>query len=295
MDINQFFRWEQATRDTIDVKKIYVDMADDLIAGVLLSQIVYWFLPDKEGKTKLRVHKDGELWLVKGREDWWDECRIKPRQFDTAFNKLMEKGLVEKKTFKFDGNPMTHIRIVWDNFLTALNIELDKLETLDNTGFNKSVKTEKHPETLDNTGFNKSVKTKSQICNSVLSKSVKTITENTTKITKEDDEYISKRGKFSRAFEEKAKKIGLPEDVIKETADLIDEQNIVFTDNALRNALKEGEERYINDSIKHFPSWFIKTVKDKQNKQFLKAEKEIRKSIEVPINRFAQFNWLEQH
>jgi DNA replication protein DnaD len=193
MDLNQFFRWEQASRDTIDVKKIYVDMADDLVAGILLSQIVYWFLPDKEGKTKLRVCKDGELWLVKGREDWWDECRIKPRQFDTAFNKLMEKGLVEKKTYKFNGNPTTHIRIIWDNFLATLHIELDKFNTFENTGFHESVKTNLQEVSVDNTGFYESVKTTSQNRDSVLSKSVKTLTENTTENNTSSSNLLAER------------------------------------------------------------------------------------------------------
>lgn len=193
MNLREFLLWEQATRDCIDVKKIYVDMADDLVAGILLSQIVYWNLPDKEGKTKLRVKKDDVLWLVKGREDWWDECRIKPRQFDTAFKKLEEQGLVEKKIFKFNGDPMIHIRIIWENFLPRLQELLHQLEaaaatsteegesakTLDITGFYEMVKTELQPQSVENTGFNESVKTESQIGEIVLSKSVKTLTENT--------------------------------------------------------------------------------------------------------------------
>jgi hypothetical protein len=52
-----FLAWEAASRDTIDFKKIYVDMADDLVAGLLLSQVVYWFLPDRNGNLKLRVRR----------------------------------------------------------------------------------------------------------------------------------------------------------------------------------------------------------------------------------------------
>ncbi|MED1790637.1 hypothetical protein P4V47_24755 [Brevibacillus laterosporus] len=196
-DLNNFLAWEQATRDCIDVKKIYVDMADDLVAGVLLSQIVYWFLPNKEGKTKLRVKKDDVLWLAKGRDEWWNECRIKPRQFDTSFKKLEDKKLVEKKTFKFNGDPTIHIRILWDNFLPRLQellyllqvesaIENEEkkekneiVETLDIAGFHEMVKTEIQPKTLDNTGFHESVKTGSQIGENDLSKFVKTLTENT--------------------------------------------------------------------------------------------------------------------
>lgn len=115
--LERFFQWEQATHDTIDVKKIYVDMADDLVAGILLSQIVYWFLPSKKGGTKLRIEREGHLWLAKERSDWWDECRIGPRSYDRASKLLQDAGLIETKKFKFNGLPTIHIRIEWSKFL----------------------------------------------------------------------------------------------------------------------------------------------------------------------------------
>jgi hypothetical protein len=120
-EIMRFIYWEQSSRDTIDFKKSYVDLADDLVAGLLLSQIVYWHLPSKEtGKTKLRVKKDGHLWIAKGREDWWEEIRITGKQFDRASNILAKKGLIEKKRFKFNSNPTVHVRLIWENFLPRL-------------------------------------------------------------------------------------------------------------------------------------------------------------------------------
>src|SRR5690625_1801093 len=121
-EMMKFIYWEQASRDTIDFKKSYVDLAGDLVAGVLLSQIVYWHLPSKEtGKTKLRVKKDGHLWIAKGRSDWWDEIRITGKQFDRASNILVKKGLIEKKTFKFNGSPTIHTRLIWETFLPLLD------------------------------------------------------------------------------------------------------------------------------------------------------------------------------
>lgn len=119
---NQFVMWERATRDTIDVKKTYIDMADDLVAGILLSQIVYWYLPKEDGSSKLRVEKDGQFWIAKGREDWWDETRISPKQFDRCIKLLEDKGLVVKETFKFDGNPTVHIRLVQERFMEMWNV-----------------------------------------------------------------------------------------------------------------------------------------------------------------------------
>ena len=99
----------------------YVDMAGDLIAGALLGQILYWFGAGKDGKSRARIVKDGFLWIAKTRADWWDEIRISPKQYDRAAKILKEKGFIEIKTFKFYGNPTTHIRIIPE----AINAALD--------------------------------------------------------------------------------------------------------------------------------------------------------------------------
>lgn len=51
-----FLAREQAENDGFYTKKMYIDIAGDLLAGILLSQIVYWYLPSKDSTaTKLRV------------------------------------------------------------------------------------------------------------------------------------------------------------------------------------------------------------------------------------------------
>lgn len=126
-EVNDFLRWEVASRDTIDLKVCYIDMADgDIVTGLLLSQIVYWHLPSKEtGRTKLRVTHDGELWVSKARAEWFDECRITPKQFDRAIKTLEEKGIVVTGVFKFNGNPTKHVRINWPVFISLLNRVLE--------------------------------------------------------------------------------------------------------------------------------------------------------------------------
>ena len=60
-NFKEFLDWEKTSKDTIDFKKVYVDMADDLIAGLVLSELIYWYLPSKDnGKNKLRVTHDDE-------------------------------------------------------------------------------------------------------------------------------------------------------------------------------------------------------------------------------------------
>lgn len=126
MTWEEFLLWEQASQDTIDVKRAYVDLAGDLVAGVLLSQIIFWHLPGKEKDTKLRVIKKGKLWLAKGRNDWWEECRITAKQFDRAAEILEKVGVVEKARFRFDGSPTVHVRLITDKFMTLVNSILTK-------------------------------------------------------------------------------------------------------------------------------------------------------------------------
>ncbi|WP_392476472.1 hypothetical protein [Nostoc sp. C110] len=122
-DQNSFLAWESRSRDTIEVKRCYVDVAGgDLIAGILLSQIIYWHLPDHEGQSRLRIEREGHKWLAKKRDDWWKECRITPKQFDTAIKLLESKNLIVTALYKFANSPTKHIRIDWENFLELLNL-----------------------------------------------------------------------------------------------------------------------------------------------------------------------------
>ena len=92
----------------------YIDISEDLVAGTLLSQIMYWFSDDKNGNRKVKVYKEGYFWLAKGRNDWIDEIRISPKQYDNAIKKLKNKGFVETRLYKFNSVPTTHIRPVYE-------------------------------------------------------------------------------------------------------------------------------------------------------------------------------------
>lgn len=99
----------------------YVDISGDLMAGALLSQILYWFGADRNGRPRARIQRDGYLWIAKARGDWWQEIRITPKQYDRAAKILKDKGFIELRTMKFAGNPTTHIRIIAE----ALNKAID--------------------------------------------------------------------------------------------------------------------------------------------------------------------------
>jgi hypothetical protein len=102
------------------VKRCYIEMAGDIPTGVLLSQIVFWFLPGKNGATKLSVERDGRLWLAKQREEWWDECCIRPKQFDRCVAQLEAAGFITTAVYKFDGFATKHISLNWESLIAAV-------------------------------------------------------------------------------------------------------------------------------------------------------------------------------
>lgn len=103
------------------VHHAYVDICGDMVAGALLSQILYWFGADRNGRPRARIQKDGYLWIAKARGDWWHEIRISPKQYDRAVKILQRCGFVELRTMKFNGNPTTHIRIISETLNQAID------------------------------------------------------------------------------------------------------------------------------------------------------------------------------
>lgn len=102
------------SREANHTPHVFIDITGSLVAGTLLSQIVYWFSPAPNGEPKIRIYKDGHGWLAKGRTDWKDEIRISEYEYDSAIKTLKGLGLVETRLFKYDGSPKTHIRLIGD-------------------------------------------------------------------------------------------------------------------------------------------------------------------------------------
>ncbi len=133
MEKYDFIKWEKASKDTIDVKKVYIDIAGDVVGGIILSQIIYWHLPSNNGDpSRLKVYKKGDenrqpgYWLAKSYKDWYAECRVKEDTAMRRIQKLAKKGIIETHTWRFYNTPTTHIRIVWDKFLEELDNVLNK-------------------------------------------------------------------------------------------------------------------------------------------------------------------------
>ncbi len=141
--------WEANEKGASPVafRRIYAEMAGTALAGLVLSQTVYWHKRSKEtGKIRLQVFRDGHYWLAKSRRAWWDECCATPNEARGAIKVLsnsrkLKHGvlagierlpLIEVAKWKFgsQGNaaPTTHIRIVWENFLPLFELTKQKLE-----------------------------------------------------------------------------------------------------------------------------------------------------------------------
>jgi hypothetical protein len=216
MTSQEFLIWEQFTRDTIDFKKIYVDISGDIVTGLLLSQIIYWNLPNSEGKTKLRVLIDNELWLAKGREDWWDECRISSKQFDRSISILESKKIVETKLKKFNGSPTKHIKLNLDILLEKIDkiIEgssegkMDFTQTVKTNGENKYNNIKNNSKGSNSIASQFSPKGKNGISSKgkmEFPKTVTSITQSTTQNTTENTTHTEKKlvcEKFNSLSEE---------------------------------------------------------------------------------------------
>lgn len=117
MDLNEFLQLKAMEQQRVNFEMTYVDMTGDLISGLLLSQIVYWFTPDKNGKSKLRVTYKGKKALAKSRNEWFEEIRITEKQYDKAIKRLEELKIVEVVNSMFNAKRTPFIMLNDDKFL----------------------------------------------------------------------------------------------------------------------------------------------------------------------------------
>lgn len=99
----------------------YVDLlGGDVLSALMLSQIVYWYLPSKKtGKSKLRVCKTDSgkeiWWLAKSHVDWTNELHFTRRQAQRCIGVLEEAGIITTKLYRFNGLTTLHIRLTFLN------------------------------------------------------------------------------------------------------------------------------------------------------------------------------------
>lgn len=114
--IEDFYAWHHMQNDVIEFKKIYVDISGSLNSGLLLSYILECCYTCKKCRKI-----EGELWVVAKREDWWEECRLTVKEYDSACKMLVNKGLVIKKILRYGDDVMTHLRINEEIFIKSLS------------------------------------------------------------------------------------------------------------------------------------------------------------------------------
>lgn len=80
-------------------------------AGMLLSYLVYWFLPSKGGKSKLSVTWYGKRQLVKSRAELMSETGLTEWKLRAAVKRLEELGLVESSVHLFGNKTRPHLHL----------------------------------------------------------------------------------------------------------------------------------------------------------------------------------------
>lgn len=123
--------WQKADAQCkpIGLKREYVQVTGDLASACLLSQIVYWHRPDKNGKTRLRVFRDGKLWAADRVSKWTVACQISEGQYKRAVKNLTQLGLVEHAIYKFAGITVPHFALNHQAFAEALAGVFDEVTT----------------------------------------------------------------------------------------------------------------------------------------------------------------------
>lgn len=92
-----------ASRDHHDNRGVFVELwvldlvKNDYPAAILLSQLMWWSQPAKDGRPKLSYERDGQLWLVRPDDQWGDETRLTARQVEQAKRRLKKAGLIITK------------------------------------------------------------------------------------------------------------------------------------------------------------------------------------------------------
>ncbi len=83
----------------------YMRVAGNRNSRDLLAQVVYW-------NSRMRVKKQGHLWIAKTREEWYAETGLTRWTFDQAHKNLAALGLIESRSMLFNKLRTLHIRLI---------------------------------------------------------------------------------------------------------------------------------------------------------------------------------------
>lgn len=74
---------------------------------IVLSRLLYWFKPMKNGKSRLKVEREGKRWYRCPRSQIAIDCKISPKVFRLAQKKLIDAGILEVQSW-FDRGEKCH-------------------------------------------------------------------------------------------------------------------------------------------------------------------------------------------
>jgi hypothetical protein len=97
------------TADSFVVNRTACKFLKNPKTAAILSKIVYWYAPSKNGQPKLRANQDGILCLVKANKEWEGECGVGYSSARRCIERLEELGIITVEPHPFDGSPKNHI------------------------------------------------------------------------------------------------------------------------------------------------------------------------------------------
>jgi len=86
----------------------------DYPVALVLSQVLWWHQPSKDGTPRCKFERAGQRWLLRSDDEWWGETRLSLRQVRRAKSVLTKAELVECRRFKRDIGPTTAWRPVFE-------------------------------------------------------------------------------------------------------------------------------------------------------------------------------------
>jgi len=124
---------EDKAHEKIMIDKIYLGMCNgDWNAGIILTRLIYWYKPDKNMRTKIRIKdKDGE-WICKSINEWREETLLSERKVKEGLKHLLELNIIRKKIKKFNAIPTLHFQINQEIFLQKYEEYLEKINNENN-------------------------------------------------------------------------------------------------------------------------------------------------------------------
>lgn len=86
----------------------------DFATALLLSQLLWWHQPARNGQPRCQHERDGHRWLLRADDEWEGELGLTAKQVRRSRQVLTKAGLVECRRFKRDGAPTSAWRPLYE-------------------------------------------------------------------------------------------------------------------------------------------------------------------------------------